>query len=104
MLTFALFAFNWIGGGDAKLAAATAVWLGWTHLFEYGLEASVLGAALTLGILMVRKRELPPLLASRAWAIRLHEAGNGVPYGIALAIAGLVLYPDTAIWTAVARS
>ena len=26
--SFALFAFGWIGGGDAKLAAATALWLG----------------------------------------------------------------------------
>ncbi len=104
VLTFALFAFGWIGGGDAKLAAATAVWLGWTNLYEYGLSASILGAALTLGILMIRKRELPPLLAARPWAMRLHQAGNGVPYGIALAIAGLALYPETAIWTAVASS
>ena len=40
VLTFTLFAFGWIGGGDAKLAAATAVWLGWQKLFEYGFEAS----------------------------------------------------------------
>ncbi len=30
--TFGLFAFGWIGGGDAKLASATALWLGWDHL------------------------------------------------------------------------
>ena len=63
VLTFALFAFGWIGGGDAKLAAATAVWLGWTNLFDYGLQASVLGAGLTLGILYLRKYRLPPELA-----------------------------------------
>ena len=101
VLTFGLFAFGWIGGGDAKLAAATAVWLGWEHLFDYGLEASVLGAALTIGILYFRKYRLPPQLSTTAWAARLHAAGNGVPYGIALAIAGLVLYPETAVWVAV---
>lgn len=104
VVTFALFAFGWIGGGDAKLAASTAVWLGWAKLFDYGLSASVLGAALTFGILALRKWELPPSLARRGWAVRLHTAGNGVPYGIALAVAGLALYPETAIWTAVAGS
>jgi len=28
LLTFMMFHFRWIGGGDAKLAAATALWLG----------------------------------------------------------------------------
>ena len=101
-LTFALFAFGWIGGGDAKLAAATAVWLGWFNLYDYGLAASILGAALTLAILAMRKRALPGVLAGRRWAMRLHGADNGVPYGIALAVAGLALYPDTAIWAAAA--
>ena len=103
-LTFTLFAFGWIGGGDAKLAAAISVWLGWANLFDYGLAASILGAALTLGIVALRKRELPTILAGRPWATRLHAADNGVPYGIALAVAGLALYPDSAIWTAVAAS
>ncbi len=100
VITFALFAFGWIGGGDAKLAASTAVWLGWSNLFEYGLEASFLGAVLTIGILYLRKYELPPALQGRAWLARLHLAGNGVPYGIALAIAGLAIYPETAVWAA----
>ena len=104
VLTFALFAFGWIGGGDAKLAAATAVWLGWVNLYDYGLTASILGAALTVGILMLRKRELPASLARQAWLVRIHTAGNGVPYGIALAAAGLTLYPDTALWAAAAAA
>lgn len=100
VLTFALFTFGWIGGGDAKLAASTAVWLGWPNLFEYGLAASILGAGLTVGILYLRKFELPPVLRGRAWLERIHLAGNGVPYGIALAIAGLAIYPETALWVA----
>ena len=104
VLTFALFAFGWIGGGDAKLAAATAVWLGWQNLLDYGLEASILGAALTIGILYLRKYNLPPGLRTRKWLARIHAAGNGVPYGIALAIAGLALYPETALWAAVSGS
>ena len=101
VLTFIFFARGWIGGGDAKLAAATAVWLGWSNLVDYGVQASVLGAALTLGILYMRKMTLPVRLMDRAWIARLHERHNGVPYGIALAIAGLSIYPETALWHAV---
>ncbi len=100
VLTFVFFARGWIGGGDAKLAAATAVWLGWENLAAYGLQASVLGFGLTIALVQLRKRELPAGLMSRRWIARLHEAGNGVPYGIALAIAGLSLYPETTVWHA----
>lgn len=100
VLTFVFFARGWIGGGDAKLAAATALWLGWDHLADYGLLASVLGAALTIALLLVRKRALPPALTRRPWVARLHAAGTGVPYGIALAVAGLAVYPETALWQA----
>ena len=100
VLTFSLFAFGWIGGGDAKLAAATAVWIGWGHISDYGLAASLFGAGLTLGILHFRKATLPPLWLGKAWIARLHAKGAGVPYGVALAGAGLLLYPDTPLWHA----
>ena len=104
VVTFTLFAFGWIGGGDAKLAASTAVWLGWQKMFEYGFEASAIGGALTLAILIWRRYEMPPVLMQRTWIARLHSATNGVPYGIALAVTGLVLYPETWVWTSVANS
>ena len=97
-ITFALYCRGWIGGGDAKLAAATAVWLGWAHIMDYGIVASAFGGILTISILLLRKWPLPQWLARRQWVARLHENGNGVPYGIALAAAGLFIYPDTQIW------
>ena len=100
-ITFVFFARGWIGGGDAKLAAGTAVWLGWGHLLDYGLQASILGAVLTIGLVYARRFALPDALATREWIARLHQRGNGVPYGIALAIAGLVTYPETPLWRTV---
>jgi prepilin peptidase CpaA len=94
---FVFFYRGWIGGGDAKLAAATALWLGWGHLYEYLIYASLLGGALTLLILEFRKRSLPPALANQPWVVRLHEPAGGVPYGIALAAAALLVYPST-VW------
>ena len=101
IVTFTLFAFGWIGGGDAKLAAAIAVWLGWSHVSEFGLLASLLGAGLTLLLLRIRRLKLPPRLLAERWIARLHDRKTGVPYGIALAFSGLVLYPDTAVWHSV---
>jgi len=102
LFAFGLFACGWIGGGDAKLAAATAIWLGFDHLGDYALAASALGGVLTVSIIVLRKWPLPGVLLARQWATRLHEPGTGIPYGIALATAGLMLYPETAIWLAAA--
>lgn len=97
VVSFVFFARGWIGGGDAKLAAATALWLGWSHLLEYLLYASLLGGGLTLVLLEFRKIDLPPRLMGYGWLERLHQPQGGVPYGIALAGAALLVYPAT-IW------
>jgi prepilin peptidase CpaA len=96
-VTFTLFACGWIGGGDAKLAAATALWLGFGPLPSYLIYASLFGGALTLALLQYRIMPLPALLAGQDWAVRLHRADVGVPYGIALAAAALAVYPHT-VW------
>src|SRR5690349_18049807 len=71
-MTFLFFWWGWIGGGDAKLAAATALWIGFDHLMDYALYASILGGALTLLLLQFRVWPLPTVLARQEWAQRLH--------------------------------
>jgi len=101
-VAFGLFAAGWIGGGDAKLAAATAMWMGFTDLLQYLFLASILGGVLTLLLLSMRRMPLPSPLAGTPWIARLHDAGTGVPYGIALAAAGLLVYPKTPFMHALA--
>lgn len=98
-VTFTLFAFGFIGGGDAKLAAATALWFGLEHLADYLIIASIAGGALTLAILFVRAQPMPSTLARLPFALHLHDAKTGIPYGIALALAALITIPDTLIWS-----
>jgi prepilin peptidase CpaA len=98
---FAFFTRGWIGGGDAKLAAATALWLGFDHLMTYLLYASLFGGALTLLLIQFRLAPLPAALARQDWVQRLHDRDSGVPYGIALAAAALAVYPQTS-WMAAA--
>ncbi|MEO1200153.1 MAG: prepilin peptidase [Pseudomonadota bacterium] len=97
MVGFSMFAFGWIGGGDAKFFAAVALWLGWGALAEYTIYVALFGGALTLFILFARRVPLPALLGRQEWAVRLHHYQSGIPYGIALAGAGLVIYPHT-LW------
>ena len=97
-VTFVLFAMGWIGGGDAKLAAGIALWLGFEHLADYGLVAALIGGVLTLIILQLRKLPMPVWAIKHEWIARLHQSETGIPYGIALAIAGVLVYPDTSIW------
>jgi len=100
LVTFTLFAIGQIGGGDAKLAAATGLWFGFPHVMEYALISSVLGGGLTLGLLALRRWPAPRFVRETPWMFRLHNPKVGIPYGIALAAAGLLLYPETQIWTA----
>jgi prepilin peptidase CpaA len=95
---FAFFSFGWIGGGDAKLAAATSLWLGFGFALPYLVYSALLGGALTLLILALRKVPLTPFIARVPWISRLHDEKAGIPYGIALAVAGLIIYSDTAIF------
>ena len=97
VVAFVFFTRGWVGGGDAKLAAAAALWFGFDHLLQYLVNAALMGGALTLLIINLRLVPLPPRIEQWAWVARLHEKKGGVPYGIALAAAALLVYPDT-IW------
>ena len=102
VVAFGFFARGWIGGGDAKLAAATALWFGFDHLLDYLLYASLFGGALTLLLIQFRTVAAAAFLAGQEWVERLHQKDGGVPYGIALAAAALCIYPDTPWMTAIA--
>jgi prepilin peptidase CpaA len=95
VVAFGCFAFGWIGGGDAKVAAGAALWFGFGHLMNYLVYASLFGGALTLLLLQFRQWPLPYQLAGQAWLSRLHAKDSGIPYGVALAIGALMIYPET---------
>ncbi|MDA8870210.1 prepilin peptidase [Rhizobiaceae bacterium] len=99
VLCFGFFAAGWMGGGDAKLIAATALWLGPTLAFEFVLFGAVLGGVLTVLIILMRSNSimLPVQLQSAPWMSRLLTPKGGVPYGAALGPAALLVFPAS-IW------
>lgn len=102
VVTFGFFAMGWIGGGDAKFAAAAAVWFGPAHGLEFLVYTSFYGGLLTFGILGFRGLDLPLAVANTGWIQRLHDRHSGVPYGIAIAAGGLVVFPETPWFDAIA--
>lgn len=103
-LTFGLFQFRVLGGGDAKLVAATALWFGWTPLFDYFYAFAIVGGALALVAVGARWFDPPRWLASQAWILRWHQDKRHVPYGVALAIGAMLTYPETQVWTRLAAA
>ena len=97
-VTFTLFALGGMGGGDAKLLAATALWMGMgIELLQYLVYASVYGGLLTLFILIYRRSPLSVYTGHNLLLRNFADKSVGVPYGIALGIAGLMVFPETAL-------
>lgn len=95
-ITFAMFALGGMGGGDAKLIAATAVWMGFgMPLMQYLLTSAVFGGMLTLAILSFRSSALSHIASQNLFLRNFSKDAGGVPYGIALGIGGLVTYPSS---------
>jgi len=93
-----MFAAGWVGGGDAKLLAACALWLGWSGAPTFLLATGLAGGVLTLTLLALRSGWLEPALAgSPAWIRRLATQGGDIPYGVAIAAGALAAFPHGAL-------
>ena len=89
---FGMFAAGWMGGGDAKLLAASALWIGPEGILAFGVLVAFFGGALALALLSARSVLVP--VTGFAATDRLLTKGTGVPYGIAIAGAGFVVYSN----------
>jgi prepilin peptidase CpaA len=94
VLGMGMFAMRWIGGGDAKLFAAAALWIGWPAVGLYMLITALCGGALAIALLNLRSgwvRAVVPV--GPPWVERLREHGGDVPYGVAIAAGALIAFP-----------
>lgn len=98
VICFVLFALGVFGGGDAKLLAASSLWIGFDQLLPYFLGVTLVGAALSVVFLYLRHHFPEGSLKAPAWVLRLQTQGNGMPYGLAISASALWVYPQTAFF------
>jgi prepilin peptidase CpaA len=97
-VTFTVFAIGGMGGGDAKLLAATALWMGFGFpLLKYLVYGAMLGGLLTLAILAFRGSPVSWYAGRNMFLKHFADEKAGVPYGVALGLAGLLVFPETAL-------
>ena len=91
----AMFYAGWMGGGDAKLLAGCALWMGWPTVLPFLLATALAGGALALILMQMRSNLLKPYLQrGPAWMERLVTAPDS-PYGLAIAVGALVMLPQS---------
>ncbi len=95
---FGLYLTGTMGAGDVKLAAATALWLGFGALPDYLVGAALFGGVMALGLVLMRSHPLPGFAATWPFALRLHDQRVGIPYGVALSASALVTCPSAPLW------
>jgi len=94
----AMFAAGWIGGGDAKLFAACALWLGLGGAPSFLLITALAGGGLAVLLLNARSSALKAyFVAAPGWLARLVAPGGDVPYGVAIAAGALAAFPQSSL-------
>jgi len=98
LIGMALFAPGWIGGGDAKLIAAAALWFGWPDALMFLGKAALMGGLLAVALIMLRRAAPASGLPQRWMTDTLLADGAPAPYGIALAAGALWALPESQIF------
>lgn len=90
-----LFTLGVMGGGDVKLMAATALWTGLGQLLPFLLLTALIGGAFALAILGLRHPIVQAgFLATLRRLPSFAQKNMPIPYGIPIAIAGILMAPS----------
>ncbi len=96
-----MYAMRWIGGGDAKVFAVSALWLGWPSVMPFALWTALAGGGLAVILMCGRRLGHPVVGRGPVWIGRLLTPGGDVPYGLAICFGALMAYPGSPIAQAV---
>lgn len=85
---FFLFNAGILGGGDAKLIPAVAMWTGAASFAPFAFAMVIVGGALAL-VLVILRRLMKPREGQPKFLNRLLDRKRGAPYGVAIAAGAL---------------
>ncbi len=85
-VTYVMFYTGLMGGGDAKLASALALWVGLRGIIPFVFYISLAGGLLAAVTLMIRKKK--PFQNPRAgsWIAEVQSGKDAIPYGVAISV------------------
>jgi prepilin peptidase CpaA len=96
LVGMAVFARRLVGGGDVKLLAAVAVWIGRDDIFTYLVVMALLGGALAMLVLIAaRLKRVLPALGRITWLGDGTLSGQPIPYGAAVGVAAILILPKS---------
>ena len=85
---FGCFTAGWLGGGDVKLAATAALWLGPGSVIPFVLWTAILGTMITLSILALRRKRMMD-------AGMQYERPNFLPYDPKITLTTIIIFPQS---------
>jgi len=97
---FGLFSAGWLGAGDAKLIAASSLWISGWDLLAYLVFVSLAGGVLAFLILLWRNIPMPSSVLKFTWIKQIYvpaQKGRDIPYAVAMAVALLWVLPNLKI-------
>jgi prepilin peptidase CpaA len=88
----ALFAARQLGGGDVKLLAAVALWVGWdAALIEMLLIIGIAAAIVSLIVIAIRSRLLERAFAHCVHRPAILDPTSGAPFAVAITAGFLII-------------
>jgi prepilin peptidase CpaA len=93
-----MFALRWVGGGDAKMMAAAALWLGVQGLAPFLMWVGIAGGLFAVALLQARNFGQPYAARAPRWVGRLLEPKGDIPYGVAICAGALAAFPASALF------
>ena len=95
----ALFAGGIIGGGDAKLFSAVALFIGAGAFLPFLFMVALAGGCLAFAIILLRALPSTGFLVYAPWLEKaVPSPKTGIPYGIAIAAGALMALPGTQLF------
>ena len=97
LIGMVLFAFNLVGGGDAKFLAAVSLYVGVPALMPFLVNVALAGGVLAMVLMFAR--EVAAMGFSMDWFLKFTRGGSVIPYGIAIAFGALAVLPGSEIFS-----
>jgi len=89
-----LYGLNQMGAGDVKLLAVIALWAGLSGLVPLLLALAFAGLALLVVVLLLRwglnRAGVPKAILEKSKLSRIVRKGEGMPYGVGIALGAII--------------